>query len=311
MSLFLAFLLHQRMFDTADIADAGSADTADSPSADAGESDAAPPAEDSTPPVDGSGADSPPAESGNIKQLRDAYEGLKKQFEPLSKLGDAATVQQQVETFNAVRPFVEDIAIQAGIKLGYSEEQVRNSLEEDFSGTIEFLRGKQVAAEKKDGAESSPELKDALEKIKSLENDIKPLKEGQRQQKINEAQSAFESVFNQQMSELYKGTKLEEKEESFVWKSAFNLLSGDKKAFKSLVEEGKTADVIKYIKQAKDELDVYYLTRAAREKKRTPKPGEPATEKESSSKYTLDDLARGKEPPKDDPFYEIWKSQAE
>lgn len=308
MSIFLALFRNFRLFDTADIGDGGSADSAGSPPADAGAGDGLP--AETPPPGEGSGAGSPPAADGNIKQLRTAYEGLKAKYQSYESLGDAATLQQQMETFKAVQPFVEEIALQAGMKLGYTEQQIRDSLKDDFAGTVSFLRGKQVEAEKK-GQSSSPELQDALDKISALEKKIQPLEEGRKEQKYNAARETFDELFNQQIAELFKGVKLEDKEENYLWKLAFDLLSSDRKALNAFVEEGKTADVLKYIQQAKNEADVYFLTRTAREKKRTSKPGEvgkPASD-ESGNKYTLSDLAHGVEPPRDHPLYESWRAK--
>ena len=314
MGTLLAFLRCFRMFDTVDSGGGGGTDDAGggTPAPDAGGT----PAEPGASPAPGSGGASPaPGDSGNIKQLRDAYEGLKREFEPFRELGDAATVQNQLQTLNAVRPFVEQIALQAGKELGFDEQTIRDSLNEDLVATLSYLRGRQVDAGKQ-GKAATPELQDALDKITALEKEIQPLKDRQaqsdRQTAISSAQAAFEQTFNQNLPELFKGITLSDAELDSLYGETFRVLQEDKASFKALMEGGKTSGILKAMDEAKNRLDKYYLARSEREKKRipkpTPKPGEGGDDGQNS-KYTLQDMAKGIPPPPGHPFHDKWKEQ--
>ena len=237
----------------------------------------------------GSGTPSPGVapESPNMRQLREAYEGLKKQYEPYEKLGKAEEIQGQVSVYQKLATR----ALEIGTELGYDESQIRDALAEDPDGTIAFLRNKQSEAEKNSG--QPPDIKKLLKE--ELSKELKPFYQEREQQAIEKAHALFDTAFDAQISELFKDEKLSSDELDFLYDSAFYLLERDPAIVKQ-IKAGQASGVAKLVATAKTAFDKAYLARNTRETERIGGPKPATGEKPGEKKFTIDDIIQGNFP---------------
>jgi hypothetical protein len=268
MDSILALPRFYRFYDTADSGTGGgSADSAGTPPANAdigGLGEVNEGAEDSSSPEEGSGSESPTETNQNIKQLRQAYDELKGKYEPFKDM-DPQSVQKHRNMVNAQT----ESAINLGLELGYTEDEIRKSLDDNFDETIKFILRQQMKAEK-EGKQSSPELKDLTKKISDLEKQVKGFDASRKQEQEKAATRLFDETFAANVKELFKGQNLSEDEYGPLRSEAIVLMYQDEAAMKRLLEEGKTSDIAKYAKKAVEMYDKRYLARRAREEKRGP-----------------------------------------
>jgi hypothetical protein len=240
----------------------------------------------SSPEASGGASATPAAESQGIRQLREAYENLKKTHETYEKFGKPEEIQTRIETYQKL----ESSALELGATLGYSEDEIRNAMQADPRGTIEFLQRKQA-----EGGEQNPEMLQLRRELAELKKSLDPLKQNQEQQKLDKARNLFDSTFNEAIKQVYKDENLSNDEMDQLWEDALNLFKQDQAAVKRLVEEGKTSDVQKFVIQARERADKLYLARSGRESKSggniNGKPIEAPTEK-----LSIDDIIQGRAP---------------
>jgi hypothetical protein len=227
------------------------------------------------------------AESQNIRQLREAYETLKKEYEPYKAFGKPEEIQSRVDVYQKMY----STAIEIGTALGYSEQEVQAALSNDPAGTIAFLRQEQIKAEQ-NGAQ--PDIKKILSQ--ELDKRLKPFEQEREQMRTEKAQKLFDTAFDQKIAELYKDDKLTGDELDLMYEASVRLLERDQNALNELKSNGKTAAAAEIITQAKTFLDKYYLARVAREQKRIGGTPPPPGNLPSTKRFTLDDAARGNFP---------------
>lgn len=257
--------------------------------ADAGAGSPPPPgtggAEDAGSPPAGSGAPPPGAgpESANIRQLRDAYEALKREHEPYSKLGKPEELQAHV----SIAQRITTAAVEAGTALGYDEAEVREAMVNDPDGTLAFLRRKQAEAER-DGAR--PDVKQLLKK--ELDTRLKPFEEREETRLNEEARGRFDTTFEKTALGVFKDDwgAIAREEKAALYDIAVNLFLQDEKAWNELRTEGKTAGVAAFFDKARGFLDKYYVARSQREQKRVNPGGQPPGERPGKTKASLDDM---------------------
>lgn len=263
------------------------ADPAASPAAAAGNgTDGA--AVSGSPPA-GSGAPSPgaAAESPNIRQLREAYEKLKGEYEPYSKLGKP----EEIQTHVSIAQKLASESVEIGTRLGYEETEIRQALANDPAGTIAFLRQKAAEAEKT-GAQPDPQtlIKQMLDK------ELKPFRQAQEQQMIEKANGLFDTAFEAETKKLFADEAIPTEERSVLYDVASQMMSYDEKALQRLKFEGKTSDVAKYVNEARAFLDKYYLARSGRESKRiggkTPGSQQPGAAKDNGGMLSIGQSAK-------------------
>lgn len=254
-----------------------------------------PPAASGSPPAsaagnssDGGSLPSAAGGDGNIRQLREAYENLKREHEPYTKLGKAEEISGNV----SLAAKITKAAIDTGAALGYREDEIRASLAEDPDGTLAFLRQKQAEA-----AANTDPLKRAEQ---LLDKRLKPIEESLAQEReaklVNEAHNRFNTAFDEGIKSLFGDEKLSDKELDGLYEGALRLLRSDPEAVARL-REGKTSDVAKYLTQARQFFDEMHLARTERESKRTGTPPQRGTaSQEEKNPNLLSDLAAGKFP---------------
>lgn len=240
-------------------------------------------------PGDGSGGASPApaAESAGIKQLREAYENLKKEYEPYQKLGKLEDIQGRIGTYQKL----ETNALEMGAELGYSEEEIREAMQDDPAGTIALLRRKQAES----AQNQNPELVQLRKEIGELKKSLDPLKQSNEQQKMEQARLRFDGAFDAAIKQIYKDENLSSEEMDQLWEDALQLMKADKDAMNRFVNEGKTADVLRFVTAARERADKIYLARVNREKK--PGEGDGGKPPElTDEKLSIDDIIAGKAP---------------
>jgi hypothetical protein len=220
------------------------------------------------------------ADSAGIKSLREAYENLKKEHEPYSKLGKVDEISSHV----SIAQKITSQALELGKTLGYDEADIRNGLAADPEGTLLFLR--QAAS----AVPNDPNK--ALEQL--LEKRLKPIEERiskEDQVKAStEAQTRFNTAFDEGIKTLFKDESVPGEEQDLIYEATLALLKRDGEAMKRLYE-GKTSDVLKYMTHARETFDKYYLARSQRESK----PGDPKKDGKTvpETKLDLNDLGNG------------------
>jgi hypothetical protein len=226
------------------------------------------------------------AESQNLRQLREAYENLKRDHEPYSKLGKPDEISSRV----TIATKIEQAAIETGTALGYQEQEIREALLNDPEGTIAFLRKQQ--------SESSAN-QDPVEKLQQmLDKRLKPFEEQQAQERevkiLSEAQGRFNTAFEDGMKSLFKDDAVPEAEKDILYEGTLMLLRRDPEAVKAL-REGKQSDVAKFLTETKSMLDKYYISRSQRDTKPAPSTGS-GQQRNSEAKMDLNDLITGNFP---------------
>jgi len=241
----------------------------------------------------GSVAPSPgatPQESPNMRQLREAYDALKREHDPYKALGKPDEIQNHV----SVSQKMFAVATELGKELGYDEKQVRDALLDDPAATYEFLKQKKIEAEKANGGQPV-DIKKLLKE--QLDKELKPFKDEREQQLIDRAHALFDTAFDQQVAELYKDDKPSEDELDMLYDATFRLLEKNPEIIKQLKDEKKAAGVAQLVAQAKTAIDKYYLARSGRENKRVnPNGNPPAPKKPGEKKFKLDDFIEGNFP---------------
>lgn len=206
-----------------------------------------------TSPTPGSAAASPsapPAESANVRQLREQYESTKKQLDSYTGLGKAEELQRLHTQYQAQQK--EALTLGTDPALNYTPESIQAAFEKDPIGTLALLRQEH---QKIQAANGKADLSDP----KALNDLI--------QRQLAEKTKPYDTFLDKQMTDAAEG-KMRNHFDT-VFKSAFpdadfppeakqglfdltDLLMGyDKPALQRLKFEGKTADVDRYFDQAK------------------------------------------------------------
>jgi hypothetical protein len=234
-------------------------------------------------------AETPPVsspESPNIRQLREQYETLKRQYEPYQSLGKPEEIQSQV----AIAQKLVTTAVELGTSLGYEEAQIRESLAEDPDGTIAFLRNKQAEADKNNG--QTPDIKKLLKE--ELARELKPFQQEREQRLIEKAHSTFDTAFDAQIAELFKEDKPANDELDELYDRAFRIVERNPEIIKQL-KEGKGSGIAQIVQAAKTSFDKAYLARYTRETKGLTQPKAPG-QQQAVQKVSLEDMIQGNFP---------------
>lgn len=204
----------------------------------------------STPGSAAASPSAPPAESANVRQLREQYEATKKQLDSYTGLGKAEELQRLHTQYQAQQK--EALTLGTDPALNYTSESIQAAFEKDPIGTLALLRQEH---QKIQAANGKADLSDP----KALNDLI--------QRQLAEKTKPYDTFLDKQMTEAAEG-KMRNHFDT-VFKSAFpdadfppeakqglfdltDLLMGyDKPALQRLKFEGKTADVDRYFDQAK------------------------------------------------------------
>ena len=201
-----------------------------------------------------------------IDQLRSAYEGVKKEFEPYQKLG---LKPDQITGYQTVYQRTYDQVAAIGRQLGYPDEEIVEALREDPVATLDYLRNELQA--KSQGRERQNPEADLQARIQSGINEaMTPLNQWHNDQLTQNANATFDRETFRLASEVFKqegvdiANVAEEELEALLF-GASEYLKYDDDGIRSLKYEGKTAAIAKAFNEAKVGLDKYFLARMKRE----------------------------------------------
>lgn len=298
--LLQLFFTHTLFFAaaTAPLAGAGNAGTnsGESGANSAGQGGSGAPAGGGTGDAPNGSGTQPPAAGGNqgvdgLKQLRDTYENLKKEFEPWQKLN---IKPDQVSQFQGVYQKVYNEAAAIGRELGYPDDEIAEALAEDPIRTIEYLRNQAAEGQQQQGDQ---DLQTLIEQ--GIEQRLGPIQQRENVRMTNEANALFERTVHGMAVEAFKAEGIDvaniPQDEMFMLTSATSeILKYDDAALKSLKYEGKTAAIQKAFQEAKNYLDKYYLARSGRDKARLQpvrgQNGQFQPQQQNGKKPTLDEM---------------------
>lgn len=234
-------------------------------------------------PASSGSAAAPPAatESPNIRMMREEIERRKLQVEPWEKLGikpeEAARAHQ---TYQAITTE----AVKLGKELGYEDAYVQQFLQKDPVGTLAQLR--QFAKE----AKSQPLTPEQIERRLSQKVDerLKSFDQKETERSNKEAEDRYNGERDRQIKAQFKDEEITGDIREFVESTVDDLMGRDPEAIARL-REGKTADVAKYVQQAKTRFTKLFTSAQQRERGRgaPPQPGVRPQAKDNPRDRTL------------------------
>jgi len=229
-----------------------------------------------------------------LKQLREAYEGVKAKFEPYEKLN---VKPEQIQQYSGVYQKVYNEASAVGRELGYPDTEIAEALAEDPLRTIEFLRNQVQAAQDQRAQAGGPEqLEDLVRQY--VEPVLGPIQQRENQRMTDSANGLFEQTVRQLAVESFKKEGVDvgnipPDEMETVMNVVSEMMKHDdfEQARIDLKYNGKTGAIGKVYQEAQTFLDKYYLARSGREKAKLtpPRPGAPAAQN-GGRKPTLDEM---------------------
>lgn len=238
-----------------------------------------------------------PQPDQNIRQLREAYDGLKAKHEPFEKLGLQA---DQIGQFHGVYQKVYGEVASLGRELGYPDDEIAEALAEDPVRTLDFLRNEAArtqAGQQGQGGQGQ-DLADLV--AQQVDQAIGPIQQRENIRMTNEANALFERTVHQMAVDSFKAEGIDvaniPQDEMFMLTSACSeILKYDENALRALKYEGKTAAIQKAFQEARTYLDKYYLARAGRERTRIQPPNNNASQggqqqSGQQKKPTLDEM---------------------
>lgn len=231
-----------------------------------------------------------------LKQLREAYEGVKAKFEPYEKLN---LKPEQISQFSGVYQKTFNEAAAIGRELGYPDDQIAEALAEDPVRTIDFLRNQaQTAAQNREQPGGREDLTQLVNK--QLEQVLGPIQQRENVRMTDAANGLFEQTTRQLIVESFKGEGLTAEqipadEMQLLMDATSEILKYDQGALNALKFEGKTAAIQKSFQEARTMFDKYYLARTNRERARVTPPnrgGQPQQQPGAGGgkKPTLDEM---------------------
>lgn len=226
----------------------------------------------------------------NIRQLREAYEGIKAKYEPWDKLG---IKPEQVTQFSGVYQKLHTEVATLGRNLGYPDDEIAEALAEDPVRTLDFLRNQ--AAQGQQAEQGQPDLQELVQQ--HVEQAIGPIQQRENVRMTNEANAVFERTVHGLAVESFKAEGVDvaqiPPDEMFMLTSAVSeILKYDEGALRALKYEGKTAPIQQAFQEARTYLDKYYLARSGRERAKVQpaRPGQPVQQQSGGRKPTLDEM---------------------
>lgn len=204
-----------------------------------------------------------------LKQLREAYEGVKTKFEPYEKLN---LKPEQITQYSGVYQKVYNEAAAVGRQLGYADAEIAEALAEDPVRTIDFLRNQaQLAAQNREQPGQGQELTELVNQ--RVEEALGPIQQRENVRMTDAANSLFEQTTRQLAVDSFKAegvdaANIPPDEMQLLMDATSEILKYDGEALHALKFEGKTAAIQKAFQEARTLLDKYYLARSGREKSR-------------------------------------------
>jgi len=233
-----------------------------------------------------------------LPQLRQAYETLKAQHDPYSKLNlKPEQITQQTAIYGRFFSEVSNL----GKELGFTEQDIVEAFTAKPLETLDFLRSKMAEFEQQNGGDPNADPRQLVEQL--VEQRIGPIQQRENVRMTNEANSLFERTVYQETVNWAKTQGLEianvpKEELQAIMDVASEAMKYDADALKALKMEGKTAGVQKAFQEAVKFLDAYYLARSGRDRARVTPPnrgGAPGQQggNQPGKKPTLDEIING------------------
>jgi hypothetical protein len=230
-----------------------------------------------------------------MTQLRTAYDKLKSEFEPFSKLN---LKPDQIQQHSTVYQKTFEEAASVGRSLGYPDDQIVEALLENPVATLDFLRDeafKRTQGQQQPQQQQGVDLNDLVER--AVGEQVGPVREWHNTQLTEQANARFESTVQQLAAAHFKSEGLDianvpEDEMSMLMSAASEILKYDGAALKALKFKGETAPIQRAFKEAVTMLDKYYLARTGRSggaMRPAAQPGRPAAQA-NGKKPSLDDM---------------------
>jgi hypothetical protein len=228
-----------------------------------------------------------------LKQLREAYEGVKAKFEPYEKLN---LKPDQIQQYSGVYQKLYGEAQNIGTNLGYTEQEIAEALALNPVATMDLLRTQMQQAEQERQQSGRADLEDMAQQL--VEQRLGPIEQRENQRMTDAANQLFEQTTRQLAVESFKAEGLDvanipPEEMDLLMSATSEILKYDQDALKALKYEGKTAAIQKAFQEARTAFDKYYLARVGRDKTRLQpaRPGQPASPANGAAKkHTLDEL---------------------
>lgn len=228
-----------------------------------------------------------------LKQLREAYEGVKAKFEPYEKLN---LKPEQITQYSGVYQKVYGEAQAVGRNLGYSDEEIAEALTEDPLRTVEFLRN-QAQQQAQGQPQGNEDLRTQMEAM--AQEVLGPIQQRENVRMTDAANQLFEQTVRQSAVESFKAegidvAQIPEDEMFMLVNATSEIMKYDNAALQELKYQGKTAAIQKAFQEARTYLDKYYLARANRDRSRvqTRTMGAPEIrgQQQQGRKPTLDEM---------------------
>jgi hypothetical protein len=231
-------------------------------------------------------------QTDGLRQLRETYENLKKEFEPWQKLN---LKPDQVTQYQGVYTKLHTEAASIGRELGYPDAEIAEALAEDPVRTLDFLRNQASQASENREQPGEQDLQDLVQQ--HIQQAIGPIQQRENLRMTNEANSLFERTVHGMAVEAFKSegitdpAQIPPDEMSFLASATSEILKYDSAALQALKYEGKTAAIQKAFQEAKTYLDKYYLSRSQREQARV-QPARPgvAPRQQENRRPSLDEI---------------------
>lgn len=229
-----------------------------------------------------------------IDQLRSAYEGIKKEFEPYQKLG---LKPEQITGYQTVYQRTYEQVASIGRQLGYPDDELVEALQTDPVKTLDYLRA-EMQARQSGRQQNDPEAQLQERISQGIEEAMTPLNEWHNEQLTSTANAAFDREAYRLAGELFKKEGLdikniEEDELDAILFATSEYLKYDEETVRSLKYEGKTAGIAKAFNDAIVGLDKYYMARSKRSAGMPARPNGAAAATgaaQGGKKPTLDDI---------------------
>lgn len=239
-----------------------------------------------------------PGEAG-LRELRQAYEGVKAKFEPFEKLG---LTPDQVTQYRQGYEQVYSEAAELASNLGYEEQDFLETIQErGLLPVLDFLRNQSFRTEQaRAGDQQAQQEVNLRQQIEDgISQAMGPIEQRENVRLTDTANATFETTVRQLAVDSFKAEGLDvanipAEELDFLMTATSEVMKYDEGALKSLKYEGKTAGIQKAFQEARTALDKYYLARSQRERNRLAPPnrgGQPQSQQQQGQKkHTLDEL---------------------
>lgn len=199
-------------------------------------------------------------ESVGLRQLREQYEGLKRDYEPWQKLN---AKPDEVAASHSAYSKLRTEAVTLGQQLGYDANEVAKLFGEDPVKVLTYLRQQGQARQQQ--PLNRDDIQRDMQRI--ARETLQPVTERMNAQMDQEAEFKFNSEFDR----LYKANfadGLPDKAREALQDMVSDLMGQDDEGIKRLKFEGKVSDIARHFETAKTRLMEVYMAMSQAERNR-------------------------------------------